>query len=232
MPAKNIIKTYVENGYYHLYNRGVEKRKIFMKPHDYSTFLFYLKLYLTPPKLLSKPDMIHPLTKKRIRLNLKQISLNGKIKLLAYCLMPNHFHLLVKQKIDSGITELIRKVCTAYSMVFNQRYNRVGVLFQGRYKAVLIETDEQLMHVSRYIHQNPRELAEDGPMQAMELLNYPYSSLPQYLGKYKTVWLQPEEVLDHFNQKNPILDYRKFVLEEESEEEALLLSSLKVDREN
>lgn len=226
MPAKNIIKTYVENGYYHLYNRGVEKRRIFLNKHNYQTFLFYLKLYLSPPKSLLEPDKIHPLTKKRVRLDIKQVSLYGKIKLLAYCLMPNHFHLLVKQKTDSAITELIRKVCTAYSLVFNQRYNRVGALFQGRYKAVLIDTDEQLMHISRYIHQNPKEVAEDGPMQ---VLNYPYSSLSQYLGKYKTAWLHPEEILTYFSQKSPVLDYKNFVLEKETEEESLLLANLKLE---
>lgn len=226
MPAKNIIKTYIENGYYHLYNRGVEKRKIFLNEHNYNTFLFYLKLYLSPPKLLLEPDKIHPLTKKRIRLNIKQVSLYGKIKLLAYCLMPNHFHLLIKQKTESAITELIRKLCTAYSMVFNQRYNRVGVLFQSRYKAVLIKTDEQLMHVSRYIHQNPIDLAEDGPMQ---FINYPYSSLPQYLGKYKTTWLHPQEIFRYFNQKNPALDYKNFVLEKETEVDSLQIAGLKLE---
>lgn len=199
-----------------------------MDTYDYSTFLFYLKLYLTPPKLLQKTDKVQPMQNKIIRLDIKNVSLHEQIKLLTYCLMPNHFHLLIKQVTHDGITKFMRRLCTAYSMVFNQRYKRTGGLFEGNYKAALIETEEQLLHVSRYIHQNPKDLAEVGPIQ---FINYPYSSLPQYLGKYKTAWLHPKEILSFFSQKNLILDYKNFVLEEETKEEYLLLSGLKVDEE-
>jgi len=85
--------------------------------------------------------------------------------------MPNHFHLLVKQKEHDAITQLIRRICTAYSMVFNQRRHRVGTLFQGRYKAVLIESEEQFLYLTKYIHRNPLPIAKDRPVQ---LTDYPY----------------------------------------------------------
>lgn len=210
MPAKNRVKLYVENGYYHLFNRGVEKRNIFVDDRDYRVLLHFLKLYLSPPLPLPKLTGADLVIRKRPRF---VKSLYNEIKLLAYCLMPNHFHLLVKQKTPKAITQLIRRVCTSYVIYFNQRYERVGPLFQGRYKAVLVDTDEQLLHLSRYIHINPHELPT---VTRTDLVNYPYSSYKQYLGEYKTQWLYPEEILTFFRsaqQTSPkdILSYQSFV---------------------
>ena len=107
MPAKNVVKTYVENGYYHIYNRGVEKRDIFLDDQDYSVFLHFLKQYLSPPQPkgtfltmtglhLVRPRPVHPL--------------HNEIDLLAHCLMPNHFHLLLKQKTPDGMIKLLRRL--------------------------------------------------------------------------------------------------------------------------
>lgn len=208
MPAKNIIKIYVEKGYYHLYNRGVEKRKIFLDARDYKTFLYLLKAYLS-----SSPKTPF----KKIK------TLIAEIKLLAYCLMPNHFHLLVKQTTKDAITKLTRRICTNYAMYFNKRYKRVGSLFQGNYKGVLVETDAQLLHLSRYIHINPNEILRS----QSKLIDYPYSSYGDYLGLRKTNWLQPEEILAFFRtakRKNlkDILSYQSFVEDYVEEPEEVL----------
>lgn len=190
MPAKNSVKHYIENGYYHLYNRGVEKRNIFIDSQDYSVFLSYLKKYLDPTG--SDPK-----------------SLACEVELLAFCLMPNHFHLQVKQASRNGITKLIRAVCTSYAMYFNKKYGRVGTLFQGKYKAVLIMEEAYLVHLSRYIHLNPFYPGSD-PKQ------YPYSSYIYYLGEKNAHWLKPDLILSFFKQAQKTnlkncLSYQSFV---------------------
>lgn len=207
MPARNIVKTYVENGYYHVYNRGVEKRDIFLKEEDYSVFLHFLKQYLSSPQgknthltmtrsHLVRPRPIHPL--------------HNEINLLAYCLMPNHYHLLLKQKTIDGMTKFLRRLCTSYSLYFNKKYDRVGKLFQGIYKAAFIDRDEYLLHLSRYIHLNPI-LDKVAPCH-----KYPFSSYQHYLGLKGAKWLKPEEILSFFKtaQKTnlkDILSYQSFV---------------------
>ncbi len=142
MPSKNTVKTYLENGYYHIYNRGVEKRRIFEDSQDYQRFLYYLKLYLIPSDILHKE-------KPLLRPHLVRANLAEEVELLAYCLMPNHFHLLVHQKTKDATTKLMRQVLTSYSMYFNKRYERLGSLFEGIFKACLVENDEYLLHLSR-----------------------------------------------------------------------------------
>lgn len=186
MPRKNSLKTYVENGYYHIYNRGVEKRKIFVDNRDYKVFLYFLKKYLQS----INPNDLDPFKKQK--------NLADEIILLVYCLMPNHFHLLVKQKSKDGITKLMKRISTNYAMYFNKRYERVGPLFQGVYKAVLIETDEQLLHTSRYIHINPSEFKS---ISLKKLDDYLYSSYGDYLGGRRTEWLHTEEILPFFKTK-------------------------------
>ena len=195
MPAKNTVKQFVENGYYHIYNRGVEKRDIFLDKQDYIVFLNYLKKYLDPI-LGSDPLWRHK-------------SLFNEVDLLAFCLMPNHFHLLAKQKTINGITKLMRAVCTNYVMYFNSKYERVGGLFQGKYKAALILDDPYLLHLSRYIHLNPSEGSDP-------LIEYPYSSYSYYLGKRNSNWVKPEEILAFFKTAQKIslkdcLSYQSFV---------------------
>ena len=178
MPAKNAIKPYLENGYYHLYNRGIEKRTIFLDDRDYKVFLHFLKRYLKTPSL----DEVRPCWRS---------DLYKEIQLLAFCLMPNHFHLLVKQNTRTTITEFMRRLGNAYVKYFNDRYERVGGLFQGRYKGVLVESKIDILHISRYVHRNP--LPGPTPLE-----NYPYSSYADYLERRNTSWVHPEEVIAYF----------------------------------
>jgi putative transposase len=141
MPSKNTLKEYEPGGYYHLYNRGVNKRLIFKDQKDYSTFLSYLQFYLSPPPVLrgdSSQDRL-PIAPSKVLKNYY-----GEIELLAYCLMPNHFHLMVKQTTEYGINHFMRSLCTKYAHYFNARYNRVGHLFQDTYNAVRIKIEYHL----------------------------------------------------------------------------------------
>lgn len=211
MPAKNVVKIYVEDGFYHLYNRGVEKRDIFLDDQDYRVFLHYLKVYLSPPPV-KKEEPFKTLPLQRPLNNFYQ-----KIVLLAYCLKPNHFHLLLRQKPANGIEDFMRSLGTKYVQYFNKRYDRVGPLFQETYKAVLVESDEQLLHLSRYIHLNPlgeNEDKKDYPLKRIILDSY--SSYAEYLGKRRTFWVEPKEILRFFKtaQKihlKDILSYQSFV---------------------
>lgn len=163
MPQKNTVKTFTENGIYHAYNRGVEKRDIFIDEQDYAVFLHLLKYYLSPLEVKN----VHPLLEFQ---NFSIVrphplaNIEKEVELIAFCLMPNHFHLLLKQISIDGMTKLLRRILTTYSMYFNKRYKRVGHLFQGPYKAVLVQNDSYLLHLSRYIHLNPSELTRIIPV--------------------------------------------------------------------
>ena len=132
MPSKNTLKIYIKNGYYHLYNRGVEKRKIFQDEQDYAVFLSYLKIYLLPKdennlkKLLLNSDLDYRERDNTLRL-LNLNNFTDEITLLAYCLMPNHFHLLLKQKSENSIDVFMRSLCTRYTMFFNKKINALAL---------------------------------------------------------------------------------------------------------
>ena len=211
MASKNSVKQYVENGYYHLYNRGVEKRKIFQDKQDYAVFLDYLKTYLMPKDVdkLNKglmDDTISPKEKSRILKLLKMNNFADEINLISYCLMPNHFHFLVKQKSLTAIDSFINSLFTRYVMYFNRKYKRVGPLFQDVYKAVLIASEPQLLYLTGYIHRNPMALAYQGdPLKTQP------SSYSDYLGLRKTDWINSKEVLSFFSKTNPVLSYQSFV---------------------
>lgn len=199
MPARNIIKTYDENGFYHIYNRGVEKRNIFLDEQDYRVFLSYLKLYLSPTDELEK---ISP--SRRLK------NYFGIVDLMCYCLMSNHYHMLIRQYVSTAITSFIHSVSTKYAMYFNKKYRRSGHLFQGAYRAVTVESESQLLHLSRYIHRNPDPTGSN----PVGLMQYRYSSLPNYLGKIKQSWIKNEEIMNLFSTKDIIGNsYRSFVFE-------------------
>ena len=218
MPAKNTTKLYVDDGYYHIYNRGVEKRTIFRNPQDYAVFIDYLKEYLSPKdeiallKLAADPQTSSK-QKSQLTKSICLKNFSSEITLIAYCLMPNHFHILLKQSTADAMDRLMSSLCTRYTMYFNRTHNRVGRLYQGVYKAVLMNNEAQYLHVTRYIHKQALTNEEDFP-----------SSYPEYLGLRKTEWVHPEEVLSFFSTTNPTFSYKTFVTEynpifDESEQE-------------
>lgn len=211
MPSRNSIKQYVDNSYYHIYNRGVEKRLIFLDAQDYGVFLSYLKQYLTPKNELGLRQKLSDSNtsykeKDKILKLLRLNNLYGEITLLAYCLMPNHFHFFIKQKNAISIDKFMQSLATRYTMYFNRKHKRVGSLFQAVYKAVLVKTEEQFIYLSKYIHKQA--------LQGETLQDQP-CSFAEYLGLRKTSWVTPFEVLDYFSKTNPTLSYKSFVLEQE-----------------
>lgn len=184
--------------YYHLYNRGLEKQNLFAGNREYSRFIeaiFYYQIQSPKPKFSMRngPKMSPVDESKKI------------MDILCYCLMPNHFHLLVKQIQEGGISEFMRKISESTTKYRNTKYNRQGPLFQGAFKAVHIETDEQLVHVSRYIHLNPLVA-----LMVKDLQAYPWSSYSTFIGLDNQP-VAKKEILGFF--KSPKA-YEKFVLDQ------------------
>ena len=117
------------------------------------------------------------------------------IDILAYALMSNHFHLLVRQRQENAITQTLANISNSYAKYFNIKHHRVGPLYQGPFKAVHVETDQQLIHLSRYIHINPVVV---GVMTQEELLSSPRTSFPEYLGQSETLFTDVKPILSHF----------------------------------
>lgn len=183
---------YFQKGfYYHIYNRGNRKQNIFLSSRDYERFL------------------------KRMR----EYKDKFGVTILCYCLMSNHFHLLVRQETEVPITACMLRLGTSYAKYFNTKYEQVGSLFQDRFKAKLVETDEYLVHLSRYIHRNPIKLLL--PTPGVELASYPWSSYPTYLNGNKSQLVDHIYILNYFKKDNPSKDYKSFV-EYESEKENIL----------
>src|SRR3989344_5278912 len=208
MPAKNAIKEYHENGYYHLYNRGVNKGLIFSEDQDYKIFLYYLKLYLCSEELQVEYLKLYPSRKLK--------NYCHRLKLLAYCLMPNHFHLLIWQKEPDVINHFMRSLTVKYAMYFNKKNQRIGPLFQGVYKAVLVENEPQLVYLSKYIHRNSIKLTSGRVLEV-----YKYSSYQNYLGMFDQEWVSREEILNLFSQSKFSHSYKAFV--EETDERDLFM---------
>lgn len=213
MPARNSLKTYSSDTFYHLYNRGVEKRTIFQDQQDFSVFLSYLRDYLSPKneshlrEIIASPNTNNKDKDRAIKYMLLK-NYSGLIDLVCYALMPNHFHLLVLQHKPS-INRFMNSLNTRYGMYFNRKYNRTGALFQDVYKAVAIESDEQLLHLSKYIHLNPIKLNHLKPSE-WEKVILPFS-LPEFLGTRNTNWIKPKHILEYFSKSNPNASYESFM---------------------
>lgn len=206
MPHRNTIRFYAPKNYYHIYNRGVEKRRIFLDHEDYSTFEKIIISYLTPEDddNIGIPIRYTPYWRSKLQ--------ESEIEIISYCLMPNHFHFLLKQNTENGITKFMRRISNSYVRYFNKKYERVGSLFQGKFKAVIVETESYLLHLSRYIHLNPLEIAPKNTNQYIWLRKYPYSSYSYYLNPIKDSWVKSEIIMSHFKSvKNDYFSYQSFV---------------------
>lgn len=192
--------------YYHIYNRGVARQPVFSKKRDYEHFLTTISYYrfARPPMRLSLFLKLSEPIRKGVRKRLENTE--HLVDILCFILMPNHFHLLIKQRSDEGISTFLRRSINSYSRYFTTKYSRPGALFQGVFKAVHVESDEQLLHLSRYIHLNPLvSFVVDGK----DFLSYPWSSLPEYLDKPRLT--DPMPVIHHFKTRQA---YKQFVLDQ------------------
>ncbi len=204
--------------YFHIYNRGNGKQNIFLENEDFQFFLLRLRQNLFPNEELGQKTRTKVLPA-------------GSFSLISYCLMPNHFHFLLRQDGEIPTTKLLLKVCTSYSIYFNKKYNKVGHVFQDQYKQVSVDDNQYLLWLSAYIHQNPKVggLTEN-------LGDYYWSSYPEYIGKYGGI-CDKEIILSQFSNqsgddKTGARSYESFVessykiIKEKKELEHLLLDHI------
>lgn len=189
--------------YYHVFNRGVARLPIFDDDHDYAAARLGMRYY----RHTSQPMRLSYFKRQPIEGQqqlLKHLAEEPElVRLVAFTLMPNHFHLLLQQLVDGGIQTFIARWLGSYSRYFNERHERVGALFQAGFKAVPIYSTELLVHISRYLHLN---LIVSGILTFEELMSSSRSSFPEYIGKPELV--DPTIVLSQFS--SPIA-YRSFV---------------------
>ncbi|MEA2020156.1 MAG: transposase [Patescibacteria group bacterium] len=217
MPYRKTI--FHKGGYYHIYNRGVEKRTIFVDYADYKNFTNILRYYL----ILREKGKESPVLSARMGLsNLGKF--REKVSLIAYTLMPNHFHFILKQlDQEKSISNFMRTIGTTYVMYFNQKYERVGSLFQGRFKAREVADDADLLNLSRYIHLNP---CQSGIVRNPE--DYPWSSYHIYIGNEPNNLINTNPTLDQLPEPKNV-EYKKFTEAPITEPEKLNLKYLMLD---
>lgn len=198
MPRKNVLRSDAAESFYHVYARGSNKQKIFLGESDYLYFLGLLERYLSSEEATNSVGVPYP-------------NFYNKVELDAFCLLPNHFHLLVYQHQAGALTSFMRSLMTSYSRYFNLKYKRSGALFESRFRATLISDDTYLEHISRYIHLNPRQWRD-----------YEYSSLPYYLQRVEVSWVKPNRIMALFSGPS---EYTRFL--EDYEENKKMLDILK-----
>ena len=180
-------KKYAPDSYYHIYSRGVNKEPIFKSEKDYDVFCSLFKRYLSSEREKNSVRCYYP-------------NYSDQIELLAYALMPNHFHILIYQgEEERSIEQFMRSLVTSYSKYFNKEHGRVGPVFQSRYLAKLIISDSHLLHISRYIHLNPEEWR-----------NSLETSIDYYLDRRKADWIKPDKITGLFSN---LKEYEEFLEE-------------------
>lgn len=201
-------KEFTSESIYHIYNRGNNKEKIFFDEQDYRAFLFRLGLCLgfTEEELNKEKFIAMPYSRIRITDTDK-----NDFKLHAFCLMPNHFHILIEPCKEIQVSKLISKLCTSYAMYLNKKHKRVGHVFQDQFKAVLIEDDSQLMWTSAYIHMNP---VKDKLVKYPE--DYKWSSYNDFISERNLPIVNKELLIETFgDQKSFIKETLNFNVKQE-----------------
>lgn len=198
MPARRVILATGET--YHIFNRSLRQAPIFTNKREFDLFLMASRYYLQlhPPVKFS----IYRRQRKKYE---PEVDLSKTlVKVMAYCLMADHFHFILTQLEENGIRAFMHRLATSYSHYFNEKYDQKGSVFEGKFRAVRVETQEQLAHLSRYIHLNPvtAYLVEDPA-------KYGYSSYDFYLKKRESDFIDPSDVMVGFSSPS---DYEEFVL--------------------
>lgn len=198
----------VNGEYYHVYNRGVALQPTYSTKRDYERFMLCLSYYRFN-NLPFKLSRFLQITKNEQESIISTLELKNdkSVDLIAFCLMPNHFHILVQQLTDGGISKFMKQVADSYTRYYNVKFDRVGPLFQGAFKAVRVENDNQLIHLSRYIHLNP---LVSYVVREIDFFKYPWSSLKNYVsGDFQ--FIDPQVVLANFKSSQ---NYLQFILDQ------------------
>ena len=207
--------SFAPDEYFHVYNRGTDKRQIFYGERDYQRFVESLYLFNSTERIVLK--MVPQ--KDRFSYDREETI----VDIGAYCLMPNHFHLLLRSKGELGVSNFMQKLQTSYSMYFNKKYKRDGSLFQGSFKAQHVKRDEYLKYLFAYIHLNPIKIMdskwkENGirdTNEAKSFLNsYKCSSFLDYTSgdRRESSILNKQAFPDYFLKKSDFDDFIKFWL--------------------
>lgn len=194
------------NEIYHVLNRGVEKRKIFLDDKDY--FRFIHDLYEFNDEAPAENIYYKSLWLESYEVEPRKITKERKllVEILSFCLMPNHYHLIVRQLKDGGIIKFMQKLGTGYTMSFNKKYKRIGPLFQGTFKPILIDKSNHFLNLPYYIHLNPLDLKF--PEWRVRKMG-DYNEAIEYLNNYR--W---SSHLDYIGKKNfPSVTDRKLLLD-------------------
>ncbi len=214
-------KSFAPGSIHHIFNRGVGKTNIFLDNDDYKLFLWRLRENLFPDQYEKE---IPTRKKRRGSIYVRKTLPPNSFDLICYCLMPNHFHFLIQQKGEVPVSKFISKICTGYSKNFNKKHGRIGGLFQDQFKAVQVDSNEYLLWVSAYIHQNPKVagLVEN-------LSDWQWSSFADYTGERKGTLCKKNILTEQFKED---LNYKDFVedtfdlIKEKKEMEYLLLDDV------
>jgi len=197
MATKYSRKIFGEDGIYYVFNRGVNKCEIFIDDRDYKVFIHNIRRYLDPEYKLKKVD---PKTGEDFYMLPKKLC--DKVSLLTFCLMPNHFHLILKLKEKTGMSELMQSLLSNYTTYFNDKYCRTDKLYGDVYKAVRVTSEPQYLQLSRYIHLNPLKIIKS------ELEDYQYSGFYYIFNNLSNLWLHWENVLLD-NSRQQYIDFVK-----------------------
>ena len=199
---------FTNNEYYHIYNRGVDKRNIFSNKYDYIRFIVNLRKFNSILNYRKRDYLLRKNKQIAQGLNSRYRELSPDtdklIEIVAYCLNPNHFHLLLKQKENEGISKFMHKLSLGYTNYFNKKYNHSGYLFQGRFKSIHIDTNEYLTWLSVYININPKLHNITNNLES-----YPWSSYLDYTNKRKGTLCNKDIVLNQFTHKD--YTYKNFI---------------------
>lgn len=216
MPAKNTVKPYQPNAYYHIYNYGIADAKIFQNNEDYQAFLDFLQSSLTPIDAATQYQILNNREasaeeKAQAAQNLRLKNFAGRINLLCYVLMPNEYHLLVHQNEEQDIAKWMQSFMTRFTMQINKRQNRSGALFKGVYRATVVHEPLPLLYLTRLFHRLPLTLWHEGDQRSWgEVIRSQPSSYPNYLGEQTADWLHPEEILKALEQTG-VASYLEFI---------------------
>jgi len=189
-------KVELKNGeFYHIYNRGVDKREVFLDKFDYLRFFKSLKEF----------NRIEAIGSIYLQSFKKEFSLRNQVpklvEIVAYCLNPNHYHLILKQVEKRGVEKFMHKVGVGYSNYFNNKYKRSGSLFQGTFKAINIDSDEYLLYLSAYVNKNKFIHGYKN--------KFDFSSLDEYIGKADYELCDKDIILKQFRSKKEYVQYLK-----------------------